>query len=217
MARLAMSPAAAVSLMPSFRPRARRGLFSSFVSTSTRGKAPASTMAMVPTVRKPSEMGAMPGRMAKPVSPSTMARARPRVATAATALPNREKPRTMAPSARHSPRAMRAARMRMGVRFPRTIPRGQPAATPPTNTPRGMVTMPLRMPLAMAGRSSSRRMPMATGMVKTMVAPSMEPVMTPPRPAALGSSVRARARGPPPMSQARMDPANMAGSAPRKR
>ena len=50
-----------------------------------------------------------------------------------------------------------------------------------------------------------------------MVAPSMEPVITPPSPAAWGLSVSSRARGPPPMSQARMDPANMAGSAPKNR
>ena len=55
----------------------------------------------------------------------------------------------------------------------------------------------------------------ATGMVNTTVAPSMDPVMTPPRAAALGSLVSSLAREPPPISQARMEPANMAGSAPR--
>ena len=80
-----------------------------------------------------------------------------------------------------------------------------------------MAMMPQRIPFAMAGRSSSRRMPMATGMVNTTVAPSMEPVMTPPSPAASGLPASSLARFPPPMSQAKMVPANMAGSAPSTR
>ena len=107
--------------------------------------------------------------------------------------------------------------IRMGVRFLSTIMKGYPAARPPTSTPTGMVTTPQRIPFAMAGRSSGRRIPIATGIVNTTVAPSMEPVMTPPRRAARGSSVISWAREPPPISQARMVPANMAGSAPRKR
>ena len=57
---------------------------------------------------------------------------------------------------------------------------------------------------------------MAAGMVKTMVAPSMEPVSTPPKYAACMSSVISIARAPPPMSLAKILPANMAGSAPKK-
>ena len=129
-------------------------------------------------------MGAMPGMMTKPVRPSTMAAARPTVTTMTTAFPKTSKPRTIAPSARHRPRAMRAAMMTMGMRLRSTIPAGKPAVRPPARTPNGMVTMPQRIPFAITGRSSSRRIPMATGMVKTMVAPSMEPVSTPPSMAA---------------------------------
>ena len=172
-------------------------------------------MAMVPTVAKPSEMGAMPGMMAKPVRASTIAAARPMVTTITTAFPKISKPRTMAPSARHRPSAIRAAIITMGMRLRSTIPAGNPATSPPASTPSGMVTMPQRIPLAITGRSSSRRIPMATGMVNTMVAPSMEPVSTPPNIAAWGLSVICTANAPPPMSQASREPANMAGSAPK--
>ena len=79
LARLATSPPAAVSLTPSHFPRCIRGFRSSRVATYTRGKAPASTMAMVPTVSKPSEIGAIPGMMAKPVRLSKIAAANARV------------------------------------------------------------------------------------------------------------------------------------------
>ena len=69
----------------------------------------------------------------------------------------------------------------------------------------------------MTGLSFSSRIPMATGMVNTTVAPSMEPVITPPRAAAWASWVSSRASAPPPISHARMDPANMAASAPSSR
>ena len=174
-------------------------------------------MAMAPTVWKPSEMGAIPGIRTKPVSSSTMAAPRPAVITATMILPNTAKPRIMASSARHSPRAIKAPIIRIGTRFLMTIRKGNPAARPPTSTPTGMVTTPQRIPFAMAGRSSGWRMPIATGIVKTTVAPSMEPVMTPPSRAAWGSAVISWARDPPPISQARMVPANMAGSAPKKR
>ena len=104
----------------------------------------------------------------------------------------------------------------MGMRFRSTMPTGKPAASPPTKAPRGMVTTPQSTPRARGSRSSCFRMPRATGMVKTMVGPNMAPTMRPPNCPA--SSVRAssRARAAPPMSFARMVPANMAGSAPRK-
>ena len=76
--------------------------------------------------------------------------------------------------------------------------------------------MPQRIPCAMTGLSFSSRIPMATGMVNTTVAPSMEPVSTPPSMAAGWLAASSTANAPPPMSQARMVPANMAGSAPRK-
>ena len=170
--------------MPSHRPAAISGFRSSFVITNTSGNAPARTIAMVPTVSKPSEMGAMPGMMTNPVSASTMAAASPTVTTATTSLPNTSKPLTMAFSARHSPRAISAAMMTMGIRLRSTIPMGNPAVRPPARTPSGMVTMPQRIPCAMTGLSFSSRIPIATGMVNTTVAPSMEPVSTPPSMAA---------------------------------
>ena len=215
LASVATSPAAAVSLMPSSFPRDSRGLFKSRVMTYTKGKAPASTMAMAPTVSKPSEMGARPGMSRKPVRLSTMAATSPTVTMATTILPNTVKAVTMAFSARQSPRAMSAAMNTMGMRLRSTMAAGNPAVRPPARMPRGMATMPHRIPLAMAGRSSCRSRPMATGMVKTTVAPSMEPVRMPPRPAASGLKASSRAREAPPMSQARRVPANMAGSAPR--
>ena len=136
------------------------------------------------TVSKPSEMGAMPGMMTNPVSASTMAAASPTVTTATTSLPNTSKPLTMAFSARHSPRAISAPMMTMGIRLRSTIPMGNPAVRPPARTPSGMVTMPQRIPFAMTGLSFSSRIPIATGMVNTTVAPSMEPVSTPPSMAA---------------------------------
>ena len=93
---------------------------------------------------------------------------------------------------------------------------GNPAVRPPARTPSGMVTMPQRIPFAMTGLSFSSRIPIATGMVNTTVAPSMEPVSTPPSMAAGWLAASSTASAPPPMSQARIVPANMAGSAPRK-
>ena len=115
---------------------------------------------------------------------ATIAAAKPTVISATTPLPKAPKPRIMASSFFHSPRAISAPMNTIGIKFRRIIPTGNPATNPPTNTPTGMVTMPQRMPLAMAGRSSSESIPMATGMVNTMVAPSMEPVITPPSMAA---------------------------------
>ena len=63
LAKLATSPAAAVSLIPSHFPAAIKGRRKTFVITNISGNAPASTMAIAPTVSKPSETGAMPGMM----------------------------------------------------------------------------------------------------------------------------------------------------------
>ena len=214
-ARLATKPAAAVSLIPNQLPTAVRGFFNSFVITNTRGKAPARTMAMAPTVSNPSVIGAIPGRMAYPVSASRIAAANPRVMIMTTPLPNNSNPRIIHFSAFQSPKAIRAPMTTMGTIFRSTIISGKPATKPPTSTPAGMVTMPQRMPRAILDLSCSSRIPMATGMVKTMVAPSILPVITPPNNAAWGSAVSSAAKAPPPISQARMVPANMAGSAPR--
>ena len=151
-----------------------------------------------------------------PVNPSTMAAASPTVTKVITALPNTAKPLTMAFSAFHRPNAITSPMITMGTKFRSTFPTGKPAVRPPARIPSGMVTMPHNIPFAMAGRSSSLRIPMATGMTNTMVAPSMDPVSTPPSIAACASCVSSIASAPPPMSQARIVPANMAGSAPRK-
>ena len=184
MAMAAISPAAAVSLIPMAFPSFINGFRSSLVITYTSGNAPASTMAISPTTSNPSEMGAIPGIRVNPVNSFTMMAANPTVITATTPLPKAPKPRIMAFSAFQSPKAMSPPISTMGSTFRRTIPTGNPATRPAATTPRGMVTMPHRMPLAMAGRSSSVRIPMATGMMNTTVAPSMDPVMTPPSMAA---------------------------------
>ncbi|MBQ4064998.1 MAG: phosphoribosylamine--glycine ligase [Clostridia bacterium] len=79
LARVAIKPPAAISLMPSRFPSSIRGLRRSVVSTWTSGNAPASTMAMAPTVANPSDRGAMPGIMANPVNSSTLAAPNPTV------------------------------------------------------------------------------------------------------------------------------------------
>ena len=121
LARDAMSPAEAGSLMPKSLPRAIKGLFNTRVSTYTNGKAPAKTMAMVPTVSKPSEMGANPGITANPVRVWMMAPESPTVTTATRIFPKAVKAATMAFSARQSPRAMSRAMSTMGTRLRRTI------------------------------------------------------------------------------------------------
>ena len=83
--------------------------------------APAKTMAMVPTVSKPSEMGANPGITANPVRAWMMAPESPTVTTATRIFPKAVKAATMAFSARQSPRAMSRAISTMGTRLRRTM------------------------------------------------------------------------------------------------
>ena len=53
-------------------------------------------------------------------------------------------------------------------------------------------------------------------MVNTTVAPSIDPQMTPPKSATDLSFANSLASAPPPISQAKIEPANIAGSAPKK-
>ena len=144
-----------------------------------------------------------------------MAAARPTVMTMMTNLPKTWKPFTIPLGIKARPNAMRTAMRTMGIRFFNTIIRGKPAAMPPTRPPMGMVMTPASTPLARNSWSSGRMMPRATGMVNTTVGPSMEPTIRPPNWPASGVRASSLARGAPPMSLARMVPANMAGSAPR--
>ena len=217
LARVATMPAAATSFMPSRPPSFIRGLRNTLVITYTRGKAPASTMAMSPTISTPSEMGFSPGIRVRGVSSWMMAAARPMVMMMTMILPNTWKPFTMPPGMRNSPRAMSTAMSTMGIRLRSTMLRGKSAARPPTKLPMGTVTTPASTPVARWGRSSAWMMPRPTGMVNTMVGPSMEPTISPPNWPASWVRASSRARGAPPMSLARMVPANMAGSAPRNR
>ena len=139
------------------------------------------------------------------------------VMTIITPLPKIPKPLIIPRSANTRPKAIRPPMITIGIKFRSTMPTGNPATRPPASRPTGMVTMPAKMPFAIAGLSSSFKIPIATGMVNTMVAPSILPQSTPPISAALGSELICCANGPPPISQAKIVPANIAGSAPKNR
>lgn len=112
---------------------------------------------------------------------------------------------------------MSRAMSTMGMRFRRTMRTGKPATRPPARTPRGMVTIPARNALGQGRPVSGVQNAQSNRMVKTTVAAQHG---SPPadRPACrLGLPASSCARGAPPMSLARMVPANMAGSAPRIR
>ena len=189
MARVATIPAAATSFMPSRPPSFIRGFLNTLVMTYTRGKAPASTMAISPTMPMPSSMELRPGIIVRGVRASMMAAARPMVMMITIMRPKTWKPFTMPLGTKASPRAMSSAKSTMGSRLRSTIITGNPATRPPTKLPMGMVMTPASTPVARAGRSSALMMPRPTGMVKTMVGPSIAPTMRPPNWPA--SSVRA--------------------------
>ena len=183
----------------------------------TAGKAPSSTMAMSPTVSRPSVTGVSshPAGMILMLSTcSKTAIMRPTVMMASRIFPNHSKPVVMALGKRHKPKAMSRAAVTMGMRLISTMPIGKPAIRPEINTPTGMVQMPARIPLARKPRSSFSMIPRETGIVNTTVAPIMEPSTRPDSCAACGFAVICWARGQPPMSQASRVPANIAGSAP---
>ena len=149
LARVAMRPAAAVSLTPSTLPSFKRGFRSTRVRANTSGNAPANTMAMAPTVWNATSTVSMPGISTKPVRLCTMAAARPTVIKAIMPLPKMPKPLIMAFSAFHRPSAISAPMSTMGIRLRSTITGENPATKPPTRIPTGMVTIPARIPFAM--------------------------------------------------------------------
>ena len=148
LAKVATSPAAAMSFMPSTWPSFIRGVLNTLVMTYTSGNAPASTTAMSPTMATPSEMGFIPGMRVRGVSFWMMAAARPMVIIITMILPKTWKPFTIPLGRKASPRAMSTAKSAMGIRLRSTIPTGKPAARPPAKLPMGMVMTPASTPVA---------------------------------------------------------------------
>ena len=93
-------------------------------------------------------MGASPAMGAHAVRLSIKPKSNPRMEIAVISLPNTVKARMSSPSIFQSPSAMRAERIRMGMRFLRSMTIGNPSTIPPSRMPKGMVTIPQRMPLA---------------------------------------------------------------------
>jgi hypothetical protein len=110
---------------------------------------------------------------------SKTAIARPIEISAIRPLPKARKPVVILSGIFHSPTAMRAAAMTIGIRLTSTMPGSKPATSPPASTPSGIVIMPASTPWARKERSSFSMMPSATGIVNTIVGPIMAPRIRP--------------------------------------
>ena len=156
------------------------------------------------------------GMTVTPVSSVKTAAASPTVMTARTPRPNHRKPRIIARSQRHSPSAMSTANSTMGTRFRTSMPSGKPAASPPAERTRRN------------GQQARQHAARQRGPVLRLQDAEGDGDAEDDGRAEHGADdggrraarpARARqlhGKGAPPMSFARIEPANMAGSAPRK-